>query len=41
MRAELSNIVVNNVAKGEITHHEQFDLWPQCFQKLSAAIASK
>ena len=30
----------NIVAKGEIAHHEQFHLWPQLFQKSSAAIAS-
>ena len=24
------------MAKGEIAHHEQFHLWPQCFQKSSA-----
>ena len=35
------NKVENTVAKGEIAHHEQFHLWPQCFQKSSAAIASK
>ena len=29
------------MAKGEIAHHEQFHLWPQCFQKSSAAIAAK
>ena len=29
------------MAKGEIAHHEQFHLWPQCFQKSSAAIALK
>ena len=33
--------VENIVAKGEIAHHEQFHLWPQCFQKSSAAISSK
>ena len=25
------------VAKGVIAHHEQFQLWPQCFQKSSSA----
>ena len=35
------NKVENIVAKGEIAHHEQFQLWPQCFQKSSTAIASK
>ena len=29
----------NHVAKGEIAHHEQFLLLPQCFQNL-AALAS-
>ena len=29
------------MAKGEIAHHEQFHLWPQCFQKSSAAEASE
>ena len=33
--------VENIVAKGKIAHHEQFHLWSQCFQKLSATIASK
>ena len=33
--------VENIVAKGEITHFEQFCLWPQCFQKSSSAIVSK
>ena len=28
------------MAKGAIAHHEQFPLWPQYFQKSSAAIAS-
>ena len=27
------NKIENVVAKGEIAHHEQFHLWPQCFQK--------
>ena len=35
------NKVENIVAKGWIAHHEQFHLWPQCFQMSSAAIASK
>ena len=35
------NKVENIVAKGEIPHHEQFHLCPQCFQKSSAAISSK
>ena len=29
------------MAKGEISHHEQFLLLPQCFQKPSAAAASE
>ena len=29
------------MAKREIAHHEQFHLWLQCFQKLSAAIMRK
>ena len=33
------NKIENIVAKGEIAHHEQFHLWPQCFQNSSAAIA--
>ena len=32
--------VENIVTKGEIAHHEQFLLLPQCFQKSSAADAS-
>ena len=32
--------VENIVAKEEIPYQEQFHLWPQCFQKSSAAIAS-
>ena len=40
MRVELLNRVDNIVAKGEISHVEQFLLLPQCFQKLSAADAS-
>ena len=28
------------MANWEIAHHEQFSFWPQCFQKLSAAIAT-
>ena len=35
------NKVENIVAKAEIAHHEQFHLWPQRFQKSSAAIASE
>ena len=33
----LFNRVENIVAKGEITHYEQFRLLSQCFQKSSAA----
>ena len=42
MIAQLLNKVENMMAKGGIiiAHHEQFYLWPQCFQKSSAAIAS-
>ena len=29
------------MTKGEMAHHEQFHFWLQCFQKSSAAIASK
>ena len=29
--------VENNVGKGEITHYEQFLLFPQCFQKTCTA----
>ena len=31
----------NIVVKGEIAHHEQFVLFPQCFQKLSTTEASE
>ena len=31
----------NIVAKGKIAHHDQFHLWPKCFQKSSAVITSK
>ena len=31
------NRVENISANGEITHHEQFVILPQCFQKLFAA----
>ena len=34
------NKVENIVAKGEVVHHEQYHLWPQCFLKSSAAIVS-
>ena len=33
--------VENIVGKGEIARHEQFLLFPQCFQKLSVANMSK
>ena len=33
--------VGNIVAKGEVAPHKQFLLLPQCFQKTSAADASK
>ena len=32
--------VENSVTKGEIAHHEQFNLLSHCFQKSSAAYAS-
>ena len=38
---QLSNRDENSVAKGEIAHHEQFLLLPECFQKLFAAEASE
>ena len=34
---KLSKRVENTVSKGEIAHHEQFLLFPQCFQKASTA----
>ena len=37
----LSDWVEKIVGKGEIARHEQFLLFPQCFQKLSVADASK
>ena len=37
MKQQLLNKVEKFVAKGIITHHEQFLLVPQCFKKLSAA----
>ena len=33
--------VENIVAKGEIAHYNQIRILPQCFQKMSAAEASK
>ena len=41
MKTFLLNRVENIVAKGEISHYEQFDLLSQCFQKSSAAEESK
>ena len=41
MRIKDSNRVQNIVGKEEIARYEQFLLFPQCFQKLSAVDASK
>ena len=41
MGIQLSDCVENVVGKGEIARYEQFLLFPQCFQKLSVADASK
>ena len=41
MGIQLSDLVENIVAKGEIALYEQFLLFPQCFQKLSVVDASK
>ena len=41
MGIKLSDRVENIVGKGEIARHKQFLLFPQCFQKRSAADASK
>ena len=41
MEIQLSDWVENIVAKGEIARYKQFLLFPQCFQKLSVADASK
>ena len=41
MGIQLSNRVENTVGKGEIAHYEQFLPFPQCFQKMSLAVASK
>ena len=38
---QLSDRVENIVGKEEIARHEQFLLFPQCFQKLSIVDASK
>ena len=35
--ADSSPKVENTVEKGEIAHHEQFLLFPQCFQKALTA----
>ena len=37
----LSDIEENTEGKEEIAHHEQFLLFPQCFQKLSVVDMSK
>ena len=34
---ELSKRVENTVGKGEITHYQQFLLFPQCFEKTCTA----
>ena len=41
MAIQLSDQVENIVGKGEIARHEQFHLFPQCFQKLSVVDESK
>ena len=41
MGTQLPDRVKNIVGKGEIAHYEQFLRFPQCFQKLSVADASK
>ena len=41
MGIQLSDCVENIVGKGEIARHEQFLLFPQCFQKLSVVDVSK
>ena len=38
---KFSKPVENTVGKGEIAHHEQFLLFPQCFQKACFPGASK
>ena len=38
---KFSERVENTVGKGEIAHHEQFLLFPQCFQKACFPGASK
>ena len=41
MGTQLFDWVENIVGKGEIAHHEQFLLFPQCFQKLSVVDVSE
>ena len=41
MGTQLFDWVENIVGKGQIAGHEQFLLFPQCFQKLSVVDASK
>ena len=41
MGIQLSDWVENIVGKGEIARHEQFLLFPQCFQMLSVLDVSK
>ena len=41
MGLQLSDWVENIVWKGDIARHEQFLLFPQCFQKLFVVHASK
>ena len=41
MEMQLSDLVENIMGKGEIARNKQFLLFPQCFQKLSVADASK
>ena len=36
-----SKLVENTVGKGEIARHEQFLLYPRCFQKACLPVASK
>ena len=41
MGIQLSDCIENIVGEGEIARYEQFLPFPQCFQKLSVADASK
>ena len=41
MGIQLSDKVENIVGRGEIARHEQFLLFPLCFQKLSVVDGSK